>query len=113
MKGELRVWIAALRREISIRIIVRTLFKVGGSQAMGCEYDLKRDREHFHIVALMYGDSENWAQFSARRSRPMPFFKAVGVIFRLSFPPIIVHLKLLAQQAARLARALKRVKVAS
>ena len=94
----MNVWIPSMRREAEIKLAVKSVFKVGRRPAAGGEFDLRKDKEIDEIVALMYGDSESWVQFSARRTRPMPFFKALGIILRLSVPQVGAHLDILATQ---------------
>jgi len=104
----LKVWIPALRREAAIKIDVKSAFMVGRRPAVGGSFEMRRDETIDEVIALMYGDSESWSQFSSRRTRPMPFFKALGIIVRLSVPQIGAHTKILAADARRLFQSLMR-----
>ncbi len=88
----IHVWIPSLHEVTLFKVEVRSNFILGKRRGLGCSFKDLSERDRDKMYALMYGDSENWSQFVARRTRPMPFFKAVGLIFRLSYRPIVDHL---------------------
>ena len=89
----LNVWIPSVQTETQFKIEVRSSFPLGRNRGLGCRFADMTERDRDMMYALMYGDSESWSQFIARRTRPMPFFKAIGLVFRLSYRPIIDHMK--------------------
>jgi cellulose synthase (UDP-forming) len=88
----LHVWIPALHKESRLKVEIRAAFPLGRQQGLGCRFVDPTDSHRELMYALMYGDSETWSQFVARRTRPMPFFRAVGLVFQLSYKPIIDHI---------------------
>ncbi len=87
----LRVWVASKSIEALFKVEVRALFKMGPKTALGVSFAGTEPVDQDLMYALMYGDSENWSYFVARRTRPMPFLSALGLIFRLSGRPIAAH----------------------
>src|SRR6202012_245672 len=85
----LNVWVPARQIETRFKIEIRSSFPLGRMRGLGCRFTDLSERDRDLMYALMYGDSESWSQFIARRTRPMPFFRAVALVFRLSYKPII------------------------
>jgi cellulose synthase (UDP-forming) len=87
----LHVWVPSRREEHHFKLEVRSAFPVGRQRGLGCRFTDLSEHDRDMMYALMYGDSESWAQFIARRTRPMPFLRAVVLVFKLSYKPIIDH----------------------
>jgi cellulose synthase (UDP-forming) len=87
----LHVWIPSVREEWTFKIEIRSSFAMGRERGLGCRFTELSAQDRDMMYALMYGDSESWSQFIARRTRPMPFFRAVALVFTLSYRPIVDH----------------------
>jgi cellulose synthase (UDP-forming) len=87
----LHIWVPSQKTETHFKVEIRSSFRLGGQRGLGCRFTHLSERDRDMMYALMYGDSESWSQFIARRTRPMPFFAAVALVFKLSYKPIVDH----------------------
>lgn len=94
----LNVWVPSRQIETRFKIEIRSSFPLGRVRGLGCRFTHLSESDRDMMYALMYGDSESWSQFIARRTRPMPFFRALGLVFRLSYKPIVDHIKHISSQ---------------
>lgn len=100
-EGVLEVAVPALDKVARLNLVVRARFQRHGRQFAGVMFQPQSDTEYDDAVALMYGNSDAWARFQARRTRPMPFFRALGVMIRLAYHPVVEHFGLIWRHRVR------------
>jgi cellulose synthase (UDP-forming) len=105
----IKVRIASRQIETRLKMEIRATFKIGGMPGLGCRFVDLSEQDRELMYSLMYGDSESWSQFVARRQKPMPFFTALTFVFRLAYHPILNHFSfVLGQFRFRVAQRLSR-----
>ncbi len=87
----IKVRIASRQIETRLKMEIRATFKIDGMPGLGCRFVDLSEEDRELMYSLMYGDSESWSQFVARRQKPMPFFTALAFVFRLAYHPILNH----------------------
>jgi len=87
----IKVRIASRQIETRLKMEIRATFKIGGRPGLGCRFVDLSEQDRELMYSLMYGDSESWSQFVARRQKPMPFFTSLAYVFRLAYQPIVNH----------------------
>jgi cellulose synthase (UDP-forming) len=102
------VRIASRQIETRLKMEIRATFSIGGRPGLGCRFVDLSEEDRELMYSLMYGDSESWSQFVARRQKPIHFFTAVVFIIRLAYHPILNHFAfVLGRVRARLAQRLR------
>lgn len=88
----------AMARTLELPVIVRSAESLGSRVMLGTQFDLTEPRHGDEAVALSYGDSARWLFFQERRSRPIPFAKALGIMLRLVWRPLFMHVAVLSRR---------------
>lgn len=96
-RATLSTFSPALGRTLELPVTVRSGESVRGRWLLGTQFDVSEAPHRDEAVALSYGDSARWLFFQERRSRPISFIKALGIMLRLVWKPLFLHVAMLIQ----------------
>lgn len=83
----------AAERTLRLPAVVRKVESTSDGVFIGAEFDLSDPRHADQAVMLAYGDSARWLFFQQRRSRPMSFGTALGMMLNLMVKPLKMHIE--------------------
>lgn len=83
----------AAERTIRLPAVVRKVEPTRFGLVVGAEFDLSDVRHADDAVMLAYGDSARWLFFQQRRSRPISFGGALGMMLNLMVKPVKMHIE--------------------
>jgi cellulose synthase (UDP-forming) len=92
---QLVAFAAALGRDVHLSCEVCAAYPLGRRLALGIRFVRETEEACNHAVALAFGDSARWQYFLDRRSRPVPFGTAFGMILGLIWKPVGLHFSML------------------
>ncbi len=98
--------------ENAVRVQVKNVERGNGGVTVGVRYDTDQPLQNRETIAhLIFGDSAVWETIRARKNKPMPMLKGMGLVGILAFTSVYHTLRTLIAEPARLRAAAERERI--
>ncbi len=94
---EIRSFAPALDRTVTLPARIRTIEPHGSGNELGVQFVPQNERQSNEAVAFAFGDTRRWEFFQMRRTRPIHFGNALGLVMSLIWYPALIHIRFIYQ----------------